>query len=463
MKNCAGVLSCLAALFILGGWWSGSLAAQSGEADLDPLYGSFDSFDPSADFENQSPAPLRARPVERAIDLEPVPDTSPAAAPLRGAADIPDPRLYDDPSPEPEFIAPEPQPAEEARPAIAEPVAEPEPAPAPAPAPVPRSTPPAAAPPPPPAPALTTAASVDYSRSENWLIRPESPDRSVDIFYVYPGLCGRAGSGGALCPAGDPSTRSKAEEATRFQAGVFEPVGNLYVPFYRQSNSTIFLGLGPEERESRILPSAADVAAAFDYYFKNYNKGRPFILAGHGQGSAAILKGILSDYFRANPEARARLVAAYVLGYGVTSDFLSTNEHLRFAERRDDLGVIISYTTEIPGLSAHNPVIQPRTVAINPINWSRSSRKGAAALSQGANLSPFGGDELVKDFADARVNLRRGVVECSTVDWDEKYGAEIFPDGAMPDGDYAFYYYDLRRNAQDRAEAFARTRGAVSP
>ena len=29
----------------------------------------------------------------------------------------------------------------------------------------------------------------------------------------------------------------------------------------------------------------ADVFAAFDYYIKHYNNGRPFILAGHSQGS----------------------------------------------------------------------------------------------------------------------------------------------------------------------------------
>ena len=29
-----------------------------------------------------------------------------------------------------------------------------------------------------------------------------------------------------------------------------------------------------------------DITAALDYYFKNFNNGRPFIIAGHSQGAA---------------------------------------------------------------------------------------------------------------------------------------------------------------------------------
>lgn len=449
MKKRAAFGAGLAALFILGFLINPPLFAQGGDSGLDPSYGSFDSFDPSEDFKEtpRRSAPARSPAPAPAADFEVPPAEGQRS--LRGAADIPDPRLYDQPETEVADYEPPAESPPVERPARTETA----PAPiAPAPAVV------AADPPPPPAASMSTAAAVDYSRADSWLVRPDSPDGSVDIFYVYPGLCGRAGSGGALCPAGDPSSRSRAEEITRFQAGVFEPIGNIYVPFYRQSNSIVFLGLAPQDRDSRILPSAADLAAAFDYYMRNYNKGRPFILAGHGQGSAALLKGVLGDYLRANPEARSLMVAAYILGYGVTSDYLSENAHLRFAERRDDLGVIISYSTEIPEMGGPNPVLLPRTVAINPINWSRSARKGTAAQSQGANLRLFDGEDMVKDFADARVNLKRGVVECSTVPWEEKYGAEAFPDGALPAGDYAFYYYDLRRNAQDRVDAFRRGR-----
>ncbi len=40
----------------------------------------------------------------------------------------------------------------------------------------------------------------------------------------------------------------------------------------------------------------ADIVAALDYYFDNYNEGRSFILASHSQGSA-IASLVLKDYF----------------------------------------------------------------------------------------------------------------------------------------------------------------------
>ena len=38
-----------------------------------------------------------------------------------------------------------------------------------------------------------------------------------------------------------------------------------------------------------------DITAALDYYFENYNQGRPFVIAGHSQGSA-ILRLVLKRY-----------------------------------------------------------------------------------------------------------------------------------------------------------------------
>ncbi|MDR0881819.1 MAG: DUF3089 domain-containing protein [Candidatus Adiutrix sp.] len=281
----------------------------------------------------------------------------------------------------------------------------------------------------------------------------------MDVFFLYTGSCERAGQG-AICAPSDPGMRQKAQESARQQAGVFETVANIFAPYYRQVNSAIFLGLSPKDRAERLAVSAADSMSAFDYYLKNYNGGRPFILAAHGQGSAALLAGILAEYFKAHPETRANLVAAYALGYAVTSDYLSANDHLKFAERGDDTGVIISYNTEAPQMSAASPVVLPRAVAINPITWARSEIPARADRSQGANLTAFGGEDQMANFADARVRLRRGVVECSTADPDQ-YGQAHFPAGAFPGGDYAFYYYDLRANAQKRVEAFQSGRGRM--
>ncbi len=67
-----------------------------------------------------------------------------------------------------------------------------------------------------------------------------------------------------------------------------------------------------------------DVYAALDYYFKHYNQGRPFILAGHSQGSM-MLKIALTDYFKEHTDYLERMVAAYVIGFSITTDDLEAN------------------------------------------------------------------------------------------------------------------------------------------
>lgn len=90
-----------------------------------------------------------------------------------------------------------------------------------------------------------------------------------------------------------------------------------------------------------------NITAALDYYFENYNGGRPFIIAGHSQGSA-ILRLVLKGYFKEHPEYYKRMVAAYAIGYSISSDDLNANPHMKYATGESDTGVIISWHAEGP-------------------------------------------------------------------------------------------------------------------
>lgn len=80
---------------------------------------------------------------------------------------------------------------------------------------------------------------------------------------------------------------------------------------------------------------------------------------------------MLKDYFREHPEYYGRMVAAHVIGFSVTRDYLEANPHLRFAAGESDAGVIISWNTEGKGnvdTKAGNVVVMPGEVSINPLN-----------------------------------------------------------------------------------------------
>ena len=61
----------------------------------------------------------------------------------------------------------------------------------------------------------------------------------------------------------------------------------------------------------------------------------------------------------------------------------------------------------------------------------------------------------LKNYADARVDIARGVVICSTVDVNKlSSGNKVFPKGVYHHYDYLFYYYNLRENAAARTNSF---------
>lgn len=295
----------------------------------------------------------------------------------------------------------------------------------------------------------------DYSQTDNWLALPAAIEKPVDVFYLYPTAWAQPdGHGPVSCAVDDPAMRSRARMVYDAQATALETVGNMYAPFYRQTDAVVALTMTPAERDAlmRDIP-VADAKAAFDYFIKNHNQGRPFILASHSQGSTVMLLGILFDYLKENPEVNQRLVAAYVLGYTVTQAELDANPHLKFATGRNDTGVIIAYITESPGFNDANPVLLPGALVINPISWTLTAEPATSGQSLGARING-------KDYPRyAYLDLERGVVKCSTADtalFTTAGGGGLFAAGNLHSGDWPLYYFDLRQNARDRAEAFLR-------
>jgi hypothetical protein len=295
----------------------------------------------------------------------------------------------------------------------------------------------------------------DYSQASNWLMMDTSGSLPVDVFYLYPTAWQKGPDDGNYCAVDNVSMIKGAIGAFNRQATAFLPVGNIYAPYYRQADAMYTLSMPTIEQQEesiRIIP-AADGVAAFNYYLENYNRGRPFILAGHSQGSNVLLY-ILSS-IKNQPEVLDRMVAAYVIGFSVTSDYLAQNPPLKFATGPDDTGVIISYNTEAEGVTS-SPVVRPGAIAINPISWTLTEEEAPKEENAGSirlisaiscDLTP------VKGLASAQVDTTRGVVVCKSVDV-SRYSMQGLPVGVYHTYDYPFYYYNIRANAQNRVEKY---------
>jgi len=292
----------------------------------------------------------------------------------------------------------------------------------------------------------------DYSIASHWLSIPATV-YPVDIFYLYPTSWSNSDSLPAICAIDDTSMLRMAPQSFIKQATAFETVGNVYAPFYRQYNNSSV------NRMNGIagIPTT-DGTAAFDYYIKNFNHGRPYIIVSHSQGSN-VASSILSSYMAANREVYSRMIAAYVIGFPITKEYLANNPHLKFAKDSVDIGVIISYNTESSSMTGINPVLYGLVgKVINPINWRTDETFATKTEGLGSLLPQLPNPVWteVPQYADAQIDTTRGVLVCSTAD--KSYIASIDA-GAGFTGiyhifDIPFYYYNLRQNAANRANIF---------
>ena len=189
--------------------------------------------------------------------------------------------------------------------------------------------------------AVTAVASApaDYSKDANWLCRPgrrdacstESLDatqvdadgkltmipftlarkkQKVDCFYVYPTLSNDPGGNSDLVPNDEERFVVKAQFAR------FGSVCKTYAPMYRQITLTALrtaMTGAPNPGDFKL--AYEDVRASFKYYLASINKGRPFVLVGHSQGSR-MLTQLVKDEIDGKP-VQKQLLSAMLIGSNV--------------------------------------------------------------------------------------------------------------------------------------------------
>lgn len=190
-----------------------------------------------------------------------------------------------------------------------------------------------------PAVAQEVSSAPDYGNAGNWLCLPSrsdpcssplpttalnpngygsvgrsvpAPDPKIDCFYVYPTVSRDSGDNSDLT-AGPEEIATASVQFARFST-----VCRTYAPLYRQATITALLrqatGGAPRTAETMGL-AYGDVAAAWRHYLEHYNKGRPFVLIGHSQGTIHLSR-LLAREIEGKPEA-ARMLSALLIGFNV--------------------------------------------------------------------------------------------------------------------------------------------------
>jgi len=288
----------------------------------------------------------------------------------------------------------------------------------------------------------------DYSNASCWISIPDSIDKPVDVFYIYPTIFG--GTGEMNMNITNDQLRKKAQVVAYEQGGVYMAASNFFAPYYRQVAMDV-LTMPEDTLDKYFAIGYNDVIKAFVYYLDNFNDGRPFILAGHSQGSMVLIE-LMKEMFD-NPELQNRLVAAYLIGYSVTSEDLAKYSWMKLAESEDDVGVIITYNTQSED-ATDSPVLLPGAQCINPLNWTTTTETAPKELNLGAVFFKDNGeiDSVVPQFTNAWID-ENGALVAGTPDVDV-YSVGTFPRGIYHKYDYNFFYNNLKKNVRVRVKNF---------
>jgi len=343
----------------------------------------------------------------------------------------------------------------------------------------------------------------DYSDPQAWAARPHTPgaaafapdgmeviapaEAKVDVFFVHPTTFVGTGNWNENISAPMEETRAGeivAELIMPGQAGLFNGCSRMYAPRYRQATLAAFFKPGEDGRSALDL-AYSDVVKAFRHYLEHDNKGRPFILAGHSQGTCHLMRLLAEDF---DPVLKPQLVAAYLLGFKITAEAAKSFAHVAtLAKGSADTGCFIAYDTFLEGIDAlrqpdqaehrYDSGWKPRggkpVVAVNPVNWSTETSSNKAQ-HKGFGVVEVNNPALLAGLympgPDTALGLRATGMQGAVL---PGVAAQISKDGfleiSLPEqnfmnvgifgGNYhnrdvSLFYVNLRENAETRVAAF---------
>ncbi len=159
-----------------------------------------------------------------------------------------------------------------------------------------------------------------------------------DCFYVYPTVSEEEG------PNADLTVQPAETDVAKSQAARFSSVCRVWAPMYRQVTLSALVTGG-----LAALNTAYDsLLSDWQYYLQHLNHGRPFVLVGHSQGAAMLIR-LIAEQIDPNPSVRKQLVTAILAGGNLqvpTGQTVgATFHHIPLCTSTSSAGCAIAYST----------------------------------------------------------------------------------------------------------------------
>jgi len=305
----------------------------------------------------------------------------------------------------------------------------------------------------------------DYSLESAWAALPGRLDSAdlvpssdmidrqmtaeVDVFFLHPTTyIGKKGEKMWNADLEDEKLNTRTDKTSiKYQATIFNGVGRVYAPRYRQAHLEAFYTRKKKADAAKAIALAyEDVKAAFDYYMEHYNEGRPLVLACHSQGALHAAK-LMKEYFDER-ELKDKLVVAYLIGMPVKGDFFN---EIPACETPEQTGCYCTWRTVKDGYYPKKLYVPNANIIVtNPLTWTLDKAFAPAELNAGAVLKKFEKGPILH-FIDARADDGLLMVSRPKIP-----GVPFLPTRNYHIGDMNFFYVNIRQNVQLRVEAYFR-------
>lgn len=286
----------------------------------------------------------------------------------------------------------------------------------------------------------------------------------ADVFFIYPTVLMSRTQWNA--DVGDLDLNGRIGQTTiRNQASVFNGCCAIYAPRYRQMTLGGYIRWSDDSVAATEL-AYSDIVRAFRE-FRRRTGDRPFILAGHSQGSR-LGRLLIEREIDGKPIAR-QMVAAYLPGHWIESAWFATLRTTRACTAATDTGCVVTWSTFEEGRRAgaqrlqlgRQSRYQPETIrrpytCINPLTWTTATTLAPARANLGGYVFGAGASARRPDpgLVSARCGADGGLYVSKP---GEPYAASVIPFGNHHNNDYQLVYMNVRQNAADRVAAFLRS------
>lgn len=294
----------------------------------------------------------------------------------------------------------------------------------------------------------------DYSDEYSWIALPwrldaadctpqscvsidQQDSAQVDVFYVYPTayIFGTKWN----VKYDNKHVIGRIVNLTESQASAFNACAKVYAPLYRQAILKSFLNKksGPQALDLAY----SDVKTAFQYYMKHWNKGRPFIIAGHSQGSNHLTRLLKEEID--GTDIQHQLVAAYLIGMPIAD---TTFKNIPVAKTPTQTNCFISWNTFKYGTVLRANEYFGGGTCVNPLSWRTDTTYVPATFNLGG--APIRLDRIDPNVSDAQIS--QGILWVHKV----KYRGYTRLGKSYHLCDYSLFYLNLRQNAIERTRAY---------